>query len=63
MRLSLAGAATVTEWREAAWRLKSCAASFGAIDLVAAADAAISSRVGDAEVLAAIGRATDALTA
>lgn len=61
--LALAGAATAAEWREAAWRLKSCAASFGAIDLMAAADAAVTSRIGDAEVLAAIGRATDALTA
>ncbi|MBU3078271.1 Hpt domain-containing protein [Sphingomonas quercus] len=61
--LALASAATVTEWRNAAWRLKGCAASFGATDLMAAADSAACSRVGDADALAAVGRATEALAA
>lgn len=60
--LSLACAREAGEWRNAAWRLKSSSASFGATELMAAADAASRAPPGDAASLAAVGRAVAALT-
>lgn len=59
--LDLAQARDGSSWREAAWRLKGCAASFGAIDLMAAATGAAERPARDAAALASIARALDAL--
>ncbi len=55
--LSLAQAATVEGWRDAAWRLKGNAASFGATALMAAADVAAAAAVRDPRALAAVAEA------
>ena len=61
--MMLAGAASRAEWREAAWRLKGCAASFGAEALMAAADAAAAGPVRSAAALNAVAAALDELAA
>lgn len=43
-----------TEWTQAAWRLRGLAASFGAIALMEAADAAADAVPGDRHALAAV---------
>lgn len=61
--LALTRAEDAAAWREAALRLKGCAASFGAIDLLAAADRATRAGVGDPLVLAAVAAALAAIGA
>ena len=53
----MAQASDENGWRAAAWRLKGLAASFGAVRLLALADAAAVRPVGDAESLTKITRA------
>ena len=60
--LSLAGAASVADWRDAAWRLKGCAASFGAAELMAAADRAAAARVRDPLAVADVAAALNDLS-
>lgn len=54
---AMAGAADELAWREAAWRLKGLAASFGAVKLMTLATAAADHPVGDAAVLDKLRRA------
>lgn len=48
-------------WREASWRLKGLAASFGAVRLMAAAAQAADAPVGDADTVRRLRRAVDRL--
>lgn len=48
---ALARARLASDWTQAAWRLRGLAASFGAIDLMDAADAAGQASPGDATAL------------
>lgn len=56
---ALARARLTSEWTQAAWRLRGLAASFGAIDLMDAADAAGQAVPGDAAALDAVRSAVD----
>lgn len=48
-------------WQTAAWRLKGLAASFGAVDLIAAVDAALEGAPGDPVALRGVNKAINAL--
>lgn len=54
---ALAAAPDVAAWQAAAFRLKGLAASFGAVRLMALADAAVQAPAGDAAMLAKLRRA------
>lgn len=54
---TLERARLATEWTQAAWRLRGLAASFGAIELMDAADWAGEAPPGDVAALAAVRRA------
>ncbi|WP_157176471.1 Hpt domain-containing protein [Sphingomonas prati] len=59
MIAALAKAAGPAEWEQAAWRLKGLAASFGAIELMIAADAAGRAAPGDEDAVDAVRAAID----
>jgi HPt (histidine-containing phosphotransfer) domain-containing protein len=59
--LAMTQAEDATAWRDAALRLKGCAASFGATDLQAAAHHAAEAGAGDPLVLSAVAAALGAL--
>lgn len=59
--LAMTQAPDAAAWREAALRLKGCAASFGATDLQAAAHRATEAEAGDPLVLGAVAAALAAL--
>ncbi len=54
MIVALGRARDAGQWEQAAWRLKGLAASFGAIDLMMAADAAGRAAPGDPAALDAV---------
>ncbi len=58
---ALAEASDEESWREAAWRLKGLAASFGAVRLMAMAGDAAERPAGDADALRKLRRAVDRL--
>ena len=58
---SLEEAADESAWREAAWRLKGLAASFGAMPLMILASAAADQPAGDAATVAKLRRALERL--
>ncbi|HEX8387437.1 MAG TPA: Hpt domain-containing protein [Sphingomonas sp.] len=58
---ALDGAGDEASWRDAAWRLKGLAASFGAVRLMAMASDAADSPVGDVETLRKLRRALERL--
>lgn len=59
--LSLEEASSEGAWREAAWRLKGLAASFGAVRLMALASIAAERPAGDTRTLKRLRRAFDRL--